>query len=125
MLPDEQTERNQGTILASSIFFVNLSECRIDLAYSTTMKFEGVVPTKRSCLKIPCLVGFGPESITIPIKNTLIKNYCRPDIFRALLLFANGQPKFRERAFFANGRKAMTTEDGKYPKNTQNTQKRA
>ena len=32
---------------------------------------------------------------------------------------------FRERVFFANVRKAVTTEDGKYPKNTQNTRKRA
>ena len=30
---------------------------------------------------------------------------------------------FREHVFFANGRKAVTTEDCKYPKNTQNTRK--
>ena len=28
---------------------------------------------------------------------------------------------FRERVFFANGQKAVTTEDSKHPKNTQNT----
>ena len=32
---------------------------------------------------------------------------------------------FGERVFFANGQKAVTTEDGKYPKNNQNTRKRA
>ena len=32
---------------------------------------------------------------------------------------------FRESVFFANGQKVVTTEDGKYPKNTQNTRKRA
>ena len=30
---------------------------------------------------------------------------------------------FRERVFFANGRKAVTTEDGKYPKNMKKGQR--
>ena len=35
--------------------------------------------------------------------------YCKPGIFRALLFFANGQPKFRDRVFFANEQKAVKT----------------
>ena len=42
-----------------TLFSLLICECRIDLAYSPRMTFEGVVPLNRSCLK--GLVGFGPN----------------------------------------------------------------